>query len=312
MKSLTRSHLPSIVLLSFFFGSNLVVSRFALGQFHPIVFTALRAPIAAILALVWARIRQGSFPSGSHVWKHGAVVGVFATAAPMICFISALQYQSAGVTALFITLTPISSMIFAHLRLPDDRLTRWKVVGAIISFAGVGLLVVTGETGLQETQWAGFLLVLVGVASNGFGIVHVRKYLHDASSLDIAAVRLTTAAAIAITISAFIGFDFTAVRVSGVLALVYGAVPGTLLGFILYSYVVARFGATKGTQVEYLVPVFATVTGRLFLDERITGVMITGMVVVFAGIAVATLPHRRRDGGATRVPTARREKHLPR
>ena len=91
------------------------------------------------------------------------------------------------------------------------------------------------------------------------------------------------------------GFDYSAVAWSGVLALVYGTLPGTLLGFSLYSFVVARFGATKGTQVEYLVPVVAALTGWVFLDERITIVMVVGMAVVFAGIAVATL--RRRPGG---------------
>jgi drug/metabolite transporter (DMT)-like permease len=290
-----RSHLPTIFLLSFFFGSNLVVSRFALGQFHPIVFVALRAPVAAAIALIWARVRHGTLPAGRHVWTHGSVVGLFATAIPMICFVSSLQYQSAGVTALFITLTPIAAMIFGHVRLPDDRLTLWKIVGALVSFAGVGLLVVTGETGLQQTRWEGFLLVLAGVASNGFGIVHVRKYLQYENSLDTTAVRLTAAGVVTMAAAAlFVGFDLSAVRWSGVLALIYGVLPGTLLGFILYSFVVARFGPTKGTQVEYLVPVVAAVTGWLFLDEQITVVMIIGMIVVFAGIAVATLLPRYR------------------
>lgn len=299
MSILARSHLPSILLLSFFFGSNLVVSRFALGQFDPLAFVAIRMPIASALGLLLARTRLGRFPAGRNVWMHGSVVGVFATAIPMMCFVSALQYQSSGVTALFITLTPISAMIYSHFRLPDDRLTTRKILGAILSFAGIGLLLATGETGLGETRWEGFLLVLAGVASNGFGIVHVRKYLREEGSLDITAVRLTAAAFVTVPIAAvFRGFDFAAVEWSGVLALVYGTLPGTLFGFILYSYVVARFGPTKGTQTEYIVPVVAAVTGAIFLDERITLVMIVGMLIVFAGITVATMRRPRRPRAA--------------
>jgi drug/metabolite transporter (DMT)-like permease len=295
MTILRRSHIPTILLLSFFFGSNLVVSRFALGQFHPITFVALRMPIAGVLALLWARLQHGSFPSTRKLWLHGSVVGIFATAAPMMLFVSALQYQSSGVTALFISLTPVSAMVISHFRLPEDRMTLRKALGALLSFSGVGLLLVTGETGLQETAWEGFFLVLAGVASNGFGIVHLRKYLSGERSMDIAAVRLATAAVVSVPIATlFVGFDFSAVRWSGVFALAYGALPGTLIGFLLYSFVVARFGAIKGTQVEYLVPVVATITGVIFLDERITLVMILGMVIVFSGIAVATLRPSRR------------------
>ena len=297
MNALTRSHIPTILLLAFFFGSNLVVSRFALGQFHPVAFVATRMPIAALLAALWARMQYGSFPSGRRLWLHGSVVGLFATAAPMIFFVSALQYQSSGVTALFISLTPVSAMIYAHFRIADDRMTRRKAAGALLSFAGVALLLVTGETGLGETRWEGFVLVLIGVASNGFGISHVRKYLSGQRSLDIATVRLTAAAGFTVPFTAIAyGFDYSAVEWSGVLALVYGVLPGTLLAFSLYSFVVARFGATKGTQVEYLVPVVAALTGWIFLDERITIVMVAGMAIVFAGIAVATV---------RRSPTAR-------
>ena len=300
--ALSRSHIPSILLLSFLFGSNLVVSRFALGQFHPLGLAALRLPVAAALALLWTRLGNGSFPRGSHVWIHGSVVGVFATAVPMMTFISALRYQSSGVTALFITLTPISAMLFAHFRLPDDRMTARKVLGAMVSFLGVGVLLVSGETGLGETRWEGFVLVLAGVAANGFGIVHVRKYLREVSSLDIAAVRLTAAAVVTALVAGLLGgYDLRRVGWSGVVALIYGALPGTLLGFMLYSFVAARFGPVKATQVEYLVPVVAVAAGAIFLDEHVTLVMIVGMVTVFAGIAVATYRSRPRlkagDGG---------------
>lgn len=302
MSLVRRSHVPSILLLSFLFGSNIAVSRFALGQFHPIVFVAIRMPVAALLALLWARIQTGRLPSGRRLWAHGAVVGVFATALPMMFFVSSLQFQSSGVTALFITLTPIAAMIYAHFRLPDDRMTTRKVLGALLSFAGVGLLLVTGETGLGETRWEGFLLVLVGVAANGFGITHLRKHLRDEGTLEITTVRLTAAAVLTVPIAAlFVGFDFSEVRASGILALIYGTLPGTLFGFIIYSFVVARFGAAKGTQTEYLVPIIAALTGAVFLGERITPIMVVGMVVVFAGIAVATLGGR---GRAPTIPTA--------
>jgi drug/metabolite transporter (DMT)-like permease len=278
-----------MLLLSLFFGTNLVVSRFGLGQFHPVGFVALRMPFAAALCLLWVRLQYGQLPRGRSLWIHGSVVGLFATAIPMLCFVSALLFQSSGVTALMITLVPVAAMIFGHVRLEDDRLTPRKIIGAAVSFAGVGLLLITGETGVDGSRWEGFALVMVGVASAGFGIVHLRKHLRHERSLDLAAVRLTAAAVVTVPIALLVGgFDLSQVEWSGVAALIYGVLPGTLFGFVLYSYLVARFGPSKATQSEYVVPVIATITGAIFLDEQVTIVMILGMITVFVGIAVAT------------------------
>ena len=288
-KPLSRSALPSVLLLGFSFGTSLVVSRFSLGQFHPVVYVALRLPLAAAIALVWTRLKNGRFPSSQKLWLHGIVVGLFSTAAPMLLFMLALQYQSSGVTALFITLTPIASMLIGHIRLHDEPMTARRVIGSVIAFAGCGLLLLSGETGLGVSHWEGFVLVLGGVVCQGFGIVHLRKHLSDENSLEVAVVRLTVATVIVVPIAAiFVGFDFSRVMWTGVAALSYGTIFGTLLGFVLYSFLVVRFGPAKATQTEYLVPVFATIAGAIFLDERITLVMVVGMLITFAGLAIVT------------------------
>lgn len=293
-----RSHLPAVFLLSLFFGTNLVVSRFILGQLDPLVYVAIRMPVAAGLALLWTWLRYHRLPHGRALWIHGSIVGLFATTAPMVCFVSALQYQSSGVTALFVTLTPISAMIYAHFLLPDERMTMTRLVGALVSFAGVGLLLATGETGLGEPRWEGFALVLAGVAANGFGIVHVRRFLSNAESLDITSVRLVAASVVTVPIALAVnGLDLSGLKWSGVLALVYGVLPGTLLGFFLYSFLVARHGPSKATQTEFIVPVVTVVTGAIFLHERVSLVVVACMVAVFAGISIATWSRPRIRGG---------------
>jgi drug/metabolite transporter (DMT)-like permease len=291
----TRTHYPAIITMAFFFGTNLVVSRYSLGQFHPLGFVSMRIAAAAVLGMAWSVIRYRRFPTSRRLWVHGSIVGVTATCVPMMMFVSALRYQSAGVTALFISVTPVAAMIFAHFRLPDDRLTTRKVLGAIISFAGVSLLLATGETGLGETHWEGFVLIAIGVASNAFGIVHLRKHLVGERSLEISAVRLLIGAIATVPFAAaFSGYDLSAVRWTGIVALSYGVILGTLVAFLIYTFVSVRFGPVKATQQEYLVPVFAVITGALFLEEQVSLVMVFGMIGVITGIAIATSPGRAR------------------
>jgi len=285
----SRSHLPSVILMSLFFGSNLVASRYCLGQFHPLGLVAIRLSAAALLTLAFALIRYRRLPRGGTLWRDGAIVGLTATAIPMMTFVAALQYQSAGVTALCISLTPIAAMLFSHFRLPDDPMTPRKLIGALISILGVAALLAGGETGLGEFRWEGFALIAVGVVSNGFGIVHIRKRLIGERSLEIAAVRLLVGASVAVVAAAIgDGYDLSLVRWTGVAAIAYGVVFGTILGFLLYTFVSVRFGPTKATQQEYLVPVVATVVGALLLGEHVSVIMVFGMVAVIAGIVTAT------------------------
>jgi drug/metabolite transporter (DMT)-like permease len=291
----SRTHLPGVLLLSLFFGTNIVFSRFSLTQFHPIGFVAVRMAIAAPLALLWHLIRQRSLPRSRALWVHGSIVGITATLVPMMLFVSALQYQSSGVTALMVSMVPLAVMFVAHVRLNDDRLSAWKTAGALTSFAGVLLLLVTGETGLGQPRWEGFALVFAGMICAAFGIVHLRKYLRNENGLAIAAVRLVSSAVVGMPVAALAGtLDFSAVEASGLVALTYSVLPGTLFGFVLYSWLVAKFGATRATQSEYVTPVIATTTGAIFLGEQVSLVMIIGMVIVFVGIWIATGRHASR------------------
>jgi drug/metabolite transporter (DMT)-like permease len=82
------------------------------------------------------------------------------------------------------------------------------------------------------------------------------------------------------------GFDLSAVRPSGVAALLYAAAAGTFGGLMLFLWVNQRFGATASTLASYVMPVVAAVGGVLFLGERVTPVMLGGMTLIVAGIAV--------------------------
>jgi drug/metabolite transporter (DMT)-like permease len=88
-----------------------------------------------------------------------------------------------------------------------------------------------------------------------------------------------------------IGYDLSEVDIAGYGALVYAAVFGAFGGLLLEFYIIKRFGATTAAITTYVIPIFATVGGALFLDETITLRMILGMALIIIGIGVI---NRRR------------------
>jgi drug/metabolite transporter (DMT)-like permease len=72
------------------------------------------------------------------------------------------------------------------------------------------------------------------------------------------------------------------------LAVVALGVLGSGVAYLLYFAIIASAGASRAILVTYLVPAFALVYGAVFLDEAITAVALTGLVLVLAGTALAT------------------------
>ena len=223
--------LPYILLLGLLFGSTLLVSRFSLGQFAPTTYTWLRLAIsAAAFAAVYLvgawRGGRRRLPAGRALWRDATFLGIFGTAVPMVAYVASLQYQSAGVTALLLTTAPALTALLAQFLLPDERLTVRKVAGILLALAGTALVVLRGESGLAGVAGSpiGYAMVLGAIAIDSFMIVYTRKHCREYDTVDLSSARMLVATLVVAPLSvALVGFDLSAVRATGLIALLYAS-----------------------------------------------------------------------------------------
>ena len=57
---------------------------------------------------------------------------------------------------------------------------------------------------------------------------------------------------------------------------------------MLFFRLIERVGASRAVTVTFLVPVFGTLWGALFLGEAVTGSMLLGGAVVLVGTGLST------------------------
>jgi drug/metabolite transporter (DMT)-like permease len=288
---MTAQALPFVILLGLLFGSTLIASRFAVGQFAPTTYIGLRLTIASLChVVIYALASQRRWPSDKRVWRHSPVLGIFATAIPMTAIVTSLQFQSSGITAVLITVSPAITVLMAHFLLSDEPLTRRKSLGVVLALAGALLLTVQGETGLADGGRAnplGYFLVLLAMVSASASTIYARKYMRDLDSFDVASARMWVAALLVFPLSLLlVGLDLNQVTAEGYASLIYAALVGTFAGMMLAFYNIQRFGATASAVTAYVIPIVATIGGVLILDERITGVMLVGMALIVGGIAL--------------------------
>jgi drug/metabolite transporter (DMT)-like permease len=283
--------LPYISLLGILFGSTLVVSRFSVAQFQPLTYIGLRLSLAgACHGLIYLLAKGRHLPKGRYLWRHAAVLGIFATAIPMTALVSSLQFQSSGVTAVLITTGPALTVLMAHFFLPDEMLTWRKGLGVLLALSGAIFLAVRGESGLPDIERAnpiGYFLVLGAMVSASASTIYARKTMCDLDTFDVASVRMWVAALAIVPLSLLVvGLDFSRVNGQGYGALLYAAFVGTFVGMMLAFYNIQRFGATASAVTAYIIPIVATLGGVLLLGETITGSMVLGMGLIVSGVAI--------------------------
>jgi drug/metabolite transporter (DMT)-like permease len=298
-----------VILIGTMYGSTIVASRFCVGQFAPLTYTALRLTLAASIfaLLTLLRMRGRAWPRGKRLWIFGSLFGIIGDAAPLACMAGALQFFSSGVAGILVTLFPLMAILFAHFMLPDEKLTKVKVAGITIAMGGAVLMALLGESGLPEVHAAnplGYFLVLIAATLAGGSSVFARKYLTGYTTWDLTSVRFYGAALFMLPFSLiFSGMDLSRVNWQGGAVLAYAAVI-LFFAFQLGFVVIKRYGVTANALVDYISPVAATLIGALLLDEKITVGMIASWGLLLGGVVLINL--RQKDP----LPAADTKKNL--
>lgn len=281
--------LPYILLLGFCFGSNFVASRFAIGQFSVYTFVFLRLVLASsVYAVIYQFSRERKWPREPAFYLHGTVLGILAITLPMIFFNAALLYLSSGVTSVLRATEPALILVLAHFVLDGEKITASKIVGVVLALAGALLLALRGETGLLGVVQAdpvGYLLALVALLGGSLGTIYARRFAQEYEPLDLTSYQTVVAAVVLSVIVLFRGgLEFNGVNGWGIFAIGYATIVSTLIGFMLFFYIIRNFGATAAAMTTYVIPIIATLGGVLILNETITAGMLVGMSLIVAGV----------------------------
>lgn len=280
---------PYITLNAFLFGSTLVASRFAVGQFLPANYITLRLLLATLLFLLAYLVLGNGLPRDGRLWRHGSVYGIFGTGIELICIVSALQYISSGLAGIFLTTGPAITALIAHFVLPNERLNRAQWIGVLLALSGAAMLAISGQNGLSDmaVNPLGYLLMATGVFLSASMTVYARRFLKDYGAFQTASVRMFTATIFVVLYTfLFVGFDTSEVALSGLGALGWAAVVGTFFGFMMQFFIIRKFSAISAALVQYLIPIVGGVGGVLLLDETFTPLMFVGVVIIISGISL--------------------------
>lgn len=269
-----------------------------------------RLVLGALALLVMTAITRTPLPRDPRLWGHLLVVALLLCVLPFSLFAWAEQHVSSGVASILNATTPLMTMVVALAALPQERLTRSRMTGLLLGFAGV--LVVLGGWDLRGGgTLAGELACLGATASYGVAFVYLRRFVagRGVPALASATVQVLLGAAVMVLATPVIARPAPVLtgRVLGAVALL--GVAGTGLAYVWNTAIVNRWGATNASTVTYLTPLVGVVLGVVVLGENASWNLPVSALVVITGVLVA----QDRLGGLLRRAGARRgrRRNLP-
>ncbi|WP_245886229.1 DMT family transporter [Umezawaea tangerina] len=280
------------VLLSAIWGSSFALIKVAVDAGVPPVQVALARCLFGALALWAICAAQGAaVPRDRRTWGHAAVVAVLLNTVPFTLLAFGESKVDSVLAGVLNATTPLTTLAFTLLVVPGERVTRTRLAGLLLGFAGV--LVLLGVwRGLDGDVLVGGLACLAATTCYGAGFAYTRRFFsggpHRASALSAlqmtcATVQLGLAAPVLSGTLAWPGAH-------AVLALVVLGAVGTGYAYVINLDLIREAGPTLAASVTYVTPLWSTALGAVLLGEPVGWHTFLGGAVVIGGIVLTRRP----------------------
>jgi O-acetylserine/cysteine efflux transporter len=276
-------------------GLAFIAIKIGVGQAPPLLLTALRFIFAAVPAIFFVARPKAPAPL---VALYGLLIGVGVFG---LMFLAIAHGMAAGLASLVIQLQAFITVFFAWALL-RERPTAIQMSAASLAFLGI---VVIGSARLGGASLGPFLLVIAAALCWGAANIVGKR----AGRIDMFAFTIWSSLAAPAPLLALSLF-FEGPRAIAALAhpswilmlcvagLAYG---GTVLGFGLWSRLLAHYPAAEVAPFALLIPVAGMVSGWLVFAEPLSPIEFAGAALVMAGLSFNVfgerwLAQRRRLG----------------
>ena len=287
LRSLGITEWMLLVGLSILWGGSYLFMKLAVLTVPLFTIVLGRVSIAALALLIVITISGTGIPKGRRIWLAFFGMGIFNNVIPMSLIVFSQNSISVGLASILNSITPLFTILVAHMTTNDERLTFRKLVG--ISFGIMGVVMLMGPELVDNFgvaalgEWACLGAALSYACAHTFGRRFVQlgtKPMQTAFGQVVASTVILAPLVIVVdqpwTIS-----DPGFLPVLSILAL---GLFCTALAYVIYFQILAQSGATAIALVTFMIPPSAILMGWLALGEQISSQDFLGMSLIGVGL----------------------------
>lgn len=270
----------------FIWGSTWLAIKFQLGTVDPILSVGYRFSLAAILLLLWCRVRR--LPMRFSAGEHGfiALQGIFLFSLNYLLFYIAELRITSGLAAVVFSTILLMNMVNGaiFLKSPLDK----KVFsGAFLGLFGIILVFRPEITSFSHghTSLHGILLCLLATFFASLGnILSARNQKNKLPIIQTNAYGMGYGALLMLIVAWLSGRTFTIETTTFYLgSLFYLAIFGSIIAFGCYLSLIGSIGADRAAYATLLFPLVALAISTIWEGYHWTISAVTGMVLILSG-----------------------------
>ena len=283
-------------------GAGIAVKQ-ALLLVSPLTLIVLRFSLAVVLMLIIGLIFRNNQIIGLQRLdpKHLPLFLLGGLLQPFLYFIfETYTYQSftsPTIAEALLSTQPILAPLFAFVLL-REQVTRYNIIGILISTAGMLLLLLTGADNFTlGNPWGVLLAILTVSCSVGYSVVLRRIPTHYSSltivfyvqTISLILFYLLWGGGQLIHPTPIFNIDDLCLQNTAkpILSIVYLALFASVMAFILFCFTVRYIGVTRANIFNNIRPVFTAILMFIIFSEQLPISKWIGIVVIIIGLFIS-------------------------
>ena len=275
---MTPRHLLLLVGISIAWGMNFVMAKLGLGEIPPLLYTALRFAMIAVLLVPFLK------------WVPGQMRKIFVVAATagglhFALMFGGLSLTDASVAAVVVQLNvPFATFLSIAFLGEVVGWKRW--IGIALAFGGVTFISFDPKV---FSYIFGVLLIAGGAFSMAVAMIVMRR-MEGVGAMTLQSwLAVVSFPALGLLSLAFEGHQLDTITHAPLWAwgtIVYSAVVASIFGHAGMYFLIQRYEVSLVGPLTLLAPVLGIIFSVTLLGEGLTWRIIAGAVVTLAGVAV--------------------------
>jgi drug/metabolite transporter (DMT)-like permease len=293
-------------------GSSFMFIKLGVASVPTATLVAARLILGAAILLAVVYLRGARLPAftraNARIWGNLLILALLGNCIPFTTITWGQQSVDSALAGILMAVMPLTTMVLAHVFVQGEHMTRARVAGFVLGFAGIVVLMgPSALLGLAGNSIATLsqLAILFGAVCYAGNSVLTRLLARGDDVLVASAAMLLVASVVALPVALMMDQPWRlAPSASSVAALVWLGVGPTAIATVVYFKLIALAGPTFMSLVNYMSPVVAVFLGVALLGETPGLNAYVALTLILIGIGVSQrgyTPPGAPPGGRGRV-----------
>jgi drug/metabolite transporter (DMT)-like permease len=280
-----------VLALCLTWGFNQVAVKLAINDIPPLIQSAARSGLAALLVAAWTQLRGIALFKRDGTLAAGTTAGVL-FAIEFLLIYRGLVWTTATRAVLFIYLAPLFVVIGSRWFIPGDHFHSSQWLGLLLSFVGIVIAFGLPTPAADPRQTVGDIMMVSAAAAWAATTLVIKTSALNRVSAEKTMLYQLVVSAPLLALGALVFGEHIEAMPS---TLAFGALTFQIVWVVSVTYVVwfalvVRYSANRLSAFTFLTPLFGVAAGHLVLHEPLSSPFALAVALVALGLVLVNRP----------------------